>query len=607
MKPLVSIITPVYNCEDTIGETIESVLNQTLSDFEMLIVDDISNDKTIDIIKKYQKQDKRIKLFILKEKGGAASARNKALKEASGQYIAFLDGDDLWVSDKLEKQIKFMQENNIYFSYADYAYIDYNGQKMGICRKCPKKMSYFRMLLGDSVGCLTVIYDSKRVGKIEIPNIEKRNDYALWCQILKKVKIGYKYNDILAYYRKSEKSLSSGRKISLLKYHYQMHRKINKFNPIVSLFFTITNVFNYFINKNIREISLKKYQKKKKIKIGILGHFANGVNLNDGQTVKTRNLYEELLKIYSEDDLFKVDTYRWKKHPFRLFLNCISLIKKCDNVVILPARNGILVFVPLLARLNIFYNKNLIYAVVGGWLPELVANEKKLIKSLQRFTIILVETKSMKDKLEKLGLKNVDILVNFKTLKIESSNKSYLNKDCYKLCSFSRVIKEKGIANAINITNLANQKLGKKVYTLDIYGPIAKDYQEEFTNLLKDNKIAKYCGIIDPKESVELLKKYDFLIFPTYYDGEGLAGTLIDSFFSGTPAIASNWKYNGEVITDQKNGFLFETKNDLEATKILLDIYNKKYDLEQISKNCIMEAEKYLPVNAIKGITKYIK
>lgn len=103
------------------------------------------------------------------------------------------------------------------------------------------------------------------------------------------------------------------------------------------------------------------------------------------------------------------------------------------------------------------------------------------------------------------------------------------------------------------------------------------------------------------------IKKYDFLIFPTYYDGEGLAGTLIDSFFSGTPAIASNWKYNGEVITDQKNGFLFETKNDEEATKILLDIYNKKYDLEQISKNCIMEAEKYLPVNAIKGITKYIK
>ena len=141
MKPLVSIITPVYNCEDTIGETIESVLNQTLSDFEMLIVDDISNDKTIDIIKKYQKQDKRIKLFILKEKGGAASARNKALKEASGQYIAFLDGDDLWVSDKLEKQIKFMQENKCAFSFTGYEFADSNGIPNG------KKFMYLVQLL----------------------------------------------------------------------------------------------------------------------------------------------------------------------------------------------------------------------------------------------------------------------------------------------------------------------------------------------------------------------------------------------------------------------------------------------------------------------------
>ena len=162
-------------------------------------------------------------------------------------------------------------------------------------------------------------------------------------------------------------------------------------------------------------------------------------------------------------------------------------------------------------------------------------------------------------------------------------------------------------ATSTDTVNLANQKIGKEIYTLDIYGSVGENFQEEFNNLLKDNKSTKYCGVIDSKESVKLLKKYDFLIFPTYYDGEGLAGTLIDSFFSGTPSIASNWKYNGEVITDQKNGFLFETKNDEEATKILLDIYNKKYDLEQISKNCIMEAEKYLPVNAIKGITKYIK
>lgn len=253
MKPTVSIITPVYNGEKNIAHTIESVLNQTFKDFEMLIVDDISTDNTAKIVENYRKKDDRIKFFTLQKKGGASAARNLALSKAKGQYIAFLDGDDMWKKDKLEKQINFMQKENIAFSYTDYSYIDSDGNDLKIKRVCPKKMSYFRMLLGDSVGCLTVIYDSKKTGKIQIPNIVKRNDYALWCKILKKVKVGYKYNEVLSLYRKSGNSLSSGKKISLLKYHYQMHRKINAFNPIVSLFFTGTNGINYLINRTIRE------------------------------------------------------------------------------------------------------------------------------------------------------------------------------------------------------------------------------------------------------------------------------------------------------------------------------------------------------------------
>ncbi len=253
MKPLVSVITPVYNGEKSISYTIESVLNQTLKDFEMIIVDDLSDDKTKEIVMKYAKNDSRIRFYTLKEKGGASAARNLAIEKSKGRYIAFLDGDDLWKKDKLEKQVSFMQENDIAFSYTDYEYIDENNKGINIFRECPKKMSYFRMLLGDSVGCLTVMYDSKKVGRISIPKIEKRNDYALWCRILKKVKLGYKYDEILSMYRKLDGSLSSGKKSSLLKYHYKMHREINNFNPIVSLFFTGTNGVNYIINKKIRE------------------------------------------------------------------------------------------------------------------------------------------------------------------------------------------------------------------------------------------------------------------------------------------------------------------------------------------------------------------
>lgn len=253
MRPLVSVITPIYNGEKTIEKTIKSVLEQTYNKFEMIIVDDLSSDNTVNIIKKYQKKDKRIKLFILNKKGGASGARNFALKKATGKYIAFLDGDDLWKKNKLEKQVNFMEDNDIYFSYTDYSYIDSEGNNLNQYRKCPKKISYFRMLLGDSVGCLTVMYNKDKVGKIKIPDLKKRNDYALWCVILKKVKVGYKYNEILSIYRKSSESLSSGKKYKLLKYHYRMHREVNKLNVVCSLFFTITNTFNYFINRYIKD------------------------------------------------------------------------------------------------------------------------------------------------------------------------------------------------------------------------------------------------------------------------------------------------------------------------------------------------------------------
>lgn len=271
-KPMVSVVVPCYNCEKYIEETINSILNQTFSNFEILVVDDLSTDNTECILEKLRKKDKRIKYFKLLKKGGATGARNKALREAKGKYIAFLDGDDLWKPEKLEKQVKFMEDNNIYFSYTDYEYMDEKSKRLNRMRKCPFKMSYLRMLLGDSVGCLTVIYNAEQTGLIQIPNIGKRNDYALWCEVLKKVRKGYKYPEILALYRKSSGSLSSGRKIGLLKYHYYMHRNINCFNPIVALFFTITNGTNYLINKTVRDTNLSDKKEKqysdKLVKIG---------------------------------------------------------------------------------------------------------------------------------------------------------------------------------------------------------------------------------------------------------------------------------------------------------------------------------------------------
>lgn len=257
MKPFVSVIMPCYNCEKYIKKTIQSVLNQTYSNFEILIVDDLSTDETVNKIREMQRKDKRIRLIQLSQKGGASIARNKAIQEAKGKYIAFLDGDDMWKPQKLEKQIQFMEDNKICFSYTDYEYMDENDQPLNLMRSSPTKMSYLKMLIGDSIGCLTVMYDATKVGKVQIPSIDKRNDYALWCLILKKVKRGYKYNEILSLYRKTNQSLSAGNKINLLKYHYDLHRRINQFSFIIAFFFTCTNIFNYFINKIVREKKIK--------------------------------------------------------------------------------------------------------------------------------------------------------------------------------------------------------------------------------------------------------------------------------------------------------------------------------------------------------------
>lgn len=254
-KNLVSIITPMYNSEKFIEATIKSVINQTYKDWEMIIVDDCSTDNSPNIVKPYVEKDSRIKYIRVEFNQGVSHARNVALKEASGQFIAFLDSDDIWKKNKLKKQVEFMEKNDYYFSYTDYEYIDEDGKRINIYRNCPKKVSYFNMLLGDSIGCLTVMYNAEKVGKLQIQKLDKRNDYALWCLALKKVKRGYKLDEILSKYRvsNSQQSLSSGKKKKLLKYHYQMHKQVNGFNSIVSLFFTMTNVVNYIFNKKVRD------------------------------------------------------------------------------------------------------------------------------------------------------------------------------------------------------------------------------------------------------------------------------------------------------------------------------------------------------------------
>lgn len=248
-QPLVSIVTPSYNAEKYIEETIDSILNQTYQNWELLIVDDISNDNTLEIISKYVEQDSRIHCYVLEEKGGASLARNRAIRESKGKYIAFLDSDDVWKEDKLEKQVEFMEKNDYAFTYHNYELINEKSERLNILRKAPKEISYTRALIGCSIGCLSAMYNCEKVGKVQIKRLDKRNDDALWFKILKECGKGHLLDENLALYRVGNASLSSGSKVKLLKYHYKLYREAQEYSVLVSLFFTFTNILVYFWNK----------------------------------------------------------------------------------------------------------------------------------------------------------------------------------------------------------------------------------------------------------------------------------------------------------------------------------------------------------------------
>lgn len=235
MEELISIITPTYNCGNFIGETIESVINQTYKNWEMIIVDDCSTDNTKEIVDNYSKRDSRIKYYCLEVNLGAAVARTKAMELAKGDYIAFLDSDDLWMENKLGCQIKIMKENNWNFTSTDYEQIDEDSKSLNKVIKTVSKIDYNRLLLDCPVGNSTVMYNVKAMGKFEVPNIRKRNDDALWLQMLKKEKYIHGINKTLMKYRIRNNSISSN-KLKVIKYHWILYRDIEHLSIIRSIF-----------------------------------------------------------------------------------------------------------------------------------------------------------------------------------------------------------------------------------------------------------------------------------------------------------------------------------------------------------------------------------
>ncbi len=236
---LVSIVMPSYNTGKFIAKSIESVRNQTYPHWELIIVDDCSTDDTEAVVKSFD--DERI--IYIKNEGnkGAAVSRNRAIEIAKGKWIAFLDSDDLWHPEKLEKQIFFMEKNQYHFSYTEYCEIDENGKELGKHVTGPQKVTKGKMYSYCWVGCLTVMYNAEVVGKIQIQDIRKRNDYAMWLQVIKKANC-YLLKENLALYRKRSGSISNTSYIKLIRWHYMLFRVCDGRNALASLMFAFGNI-----------------------------------------------------------------------------------------------------------------------------------------------------------------------------------------------------------------------------------------------------------------------------------------------------------------------------------------------------------------------------
>ena len=246
MNDLVSIIMPSYNTAQYIGESIRSVIEQTYTNWELLIVDDCSTDDTDTVVASFR--DARIHYFKNASNSGAAVSRNKALREARGRWIAFLDSDDLWHPEKLEKQIRFMQENGYSFSYTNYSEINEQSQPLGRMVTGPKRITKTGMYNYCWPGCLTVMYDASVVGLIQIADIKKNNDYAMWLKVCRKADC-WLLDIPLAYYRRRSGSISSYGYSTLIKWHYQLFRVIENKNLVVSWALTGRNLFFGVIKK----------------------------------------------------------------------------------------------------------------------------------------------------------------------------------------------------------------------------------------------------------------------------------------------------------------------------------------------------------------------
>lgn len=344
-------------------------------------------------------------------------------------------------------------------------------------------------------------------------------------------------------------------------------------------------------------------------KVGIIGYFARGKSKAGGQEAKTCSIDRAMKEKYGKEAVYNVDTTDWKRRPIGFFVQMVKMVLKCENIIMLPAQNGLLIFLPFFSVMNILLHRKIFYSVVGGWLPDYLEDRHGLSKRIGKIDHIFVETKSMKDALLKANITNVSVVPNFKYLvPVKHSELKCTIKEPYKLCTFSRVMKEKGIEDIVSAVRKINDRYKKNVFQLDIYGKIDDGYIKRFEDLKKNfPDYIKYAGQVEPEYGVEIVKNYFALVFPTRYYTEGVPGTLIDSYMAGVPAIVALWKNHEDVFIENVTGWGYKFGNQEDLERVLNKVVLEPELFVKMKKSTLNEAVKYLPDKNVEIMTSYFK
>lgn len=344
---------------------------------------------------------------------------------------------------------------------------------------------------------------------------------------------------------------------------------------------------------------------KNKKSICVCGHFAFGENKLNGQTVKTKIITQGLVDAFGEESLSYVDSSGGFCGLLTLPYRVYKCARNCDHMVILLAYKGLRIVTPILAFIKLFHSFEVHYVIVGGWIARFLDNKPFLRFSLRHsIAWMYPETSVLRDALKERGFSNAVVMPNFKNLAI-LSERVETHQEPYRLCTFSRVMKQKGMEDAIEAVRRVNESMGRTVYELTVYGPVWQTEMDWFESVQQlFPSYVHYGGSVSFEKSVEVLRSYFALLFPTRFFTEGVPGTLIDAYASGLPVISSRWESFGDVVDEGVTGYGYTFGSVDSLTDVLLEVAKNPKKIESLRLNCLNKACEFLPESVMPILTE---